>query len=135
MKHNVKRIVEYSKTFLRQCKLYHFHDTSSSSGFKSFQFMISDNTTNASGCNPISGSSSTMVAGRKSLGCKNSVAIQIKRAVPSDKVCAEKPKLLRSLTCCLERFGKDKQEALKAWLENYQMGTTWEEGLIGGLPK
>jgi predicted ATPase len=41
-----------------------------------------------------------MVAGRKSLGCKNSVAIQIKRAVPSDKVCAEKPKLLRSLTCC-----------------------------------
>jgi predicted ATPase len=34
-----------------------------------------------------------------------------------------------------ERFGKDKQEALKAWLENYQMGTTWEEGLIGGLPK
>jgi hypothetical protein len=31
-------------------------------------FMISDNTTNASGCNPISGSSSTMVAGRKSLG-------------------------------------------------------------------
>jgi hypothetical protein len=46
---------------------------------------------NASGCNPISGSSSTMVAGRRSLGCKNSVAIQIKRAVPSDKVCAEKP--------------------------------------------
>jgi hypothetical protein len=34
-------------------------------------FMISDNTTNASGCNPISGSSSTMVAGRKSLGCAN----------------------------------------------------------------
>jgi hypothetical protein len=28
------------------------------------------------------------------------VAIQIKRAVPSDKVCAEKPKLLKSLTCC-----------------------------------
>jgi predicted ATPase len=37
MKHNVQRIVEYSKTFLRQCKLYHFHDTSSAAGFKSFQ--------------------------------------------------------------------------------------------------
>jgi hypothetical protein len=24
---------------------------------------------------------------------------------------------------------------LVSWLENYQMGTTWEEGLIGGLPK
>nr|BAW82253.1 chromosome segregation protein SMC [Calyptogena nautilei symbiont] len=34
-----------------------------------------------------------------------------------------------------ERFGKDKQEALKEWLENYQMGTTWEENLLGGMPK
>lgn len=34
-----------------------------------------------------------------------------------------------------ERFGKDKQEELKEWLENYQMGTTWEENLIGGMPK
>ncbi len=33
------------------------------------------------------------------------------------------------------RFGKDKQEELKQWLENYQMGTTWEENLIGGMPK
>ncbi len=34
-----------------------------------------------------------------------------------------------------ERFGKDKQKELKEWLENYQMGTTWEENLIGGMPK
>jgi len=34
-----------------------------------------------------------------------------------------------------ERFGKDKQEELKEWLENYQMGTTWEENLLGGMPK
>lgn len=34
-----------------------------------------------------------------------------------------------------ERFGKDKQEVLKEWLENYQMGTTWEENLLGGMPK
>jgi hypothetical protein len=64
-------------------------------------FMISDNTTNASGCNPISGSSSTMVVVDYEEGESK-----------------------------FERFGKDKQEALKAWLENYQMGTTWEEGLI-----
>ncbi|SMN15424.1 Gll1843 protein [uncultured Candidatus Thioglobus sp.] len=32
-----------------------------------------------------------------------------------------------------ERFGKDKQKALKEWLENYQMGTTWEENLLGGM--
>ncbi|WP_246260791.1 AAA family ATPase [Candidatus Ruthia endofausta] len=34
-----------------------------------------------------------------------------------------------------ERFGKDKQEALKEWFENYQMGTTWEENLLGGYAK
>jgi predicted ATPase len=34
-----------------------------------------------------------------------------------------------------ERFGKDKQKALKEWLENYQMGTTWEENLLGGMPE
>lgn len=34
-----------------------------------------------------------------------------------------------------ERFGKDRQEELKEWLENYQMGETWESGLIGGLPE
>jgi predicted ATPase len=39
MKHDVEYIVKFSKTFLRQCKLYHFHDTSSAAGFKSFQDM------------------------------------------------------------------------------------------------
>jgi predicted ATPase len=34
-----------------------------------------------------------------------------------------------------ERFGKDKQEELKEWLDHYQMGTTWEENLLGGMPK
>jgi predicted ATPase len=34
-----------------------------------------------------------------------------------------------------ERFGKDKQEELKEWLDRYQMGTTWEENLLGGMPK
>ncbi len=34
-----------------------------------------------------------------------------------------------------KRFEKDKQEELKEWLENYQMGDTWENGLIGALPK
>ncbi len=34
-----------------------------------------------------------------------------------------------------KRFDKDKQEALKEWFENYQMGTTWEENLLGGMPK
>ncbi|SMN00519.1 Gll1843 protein [uncultured Candidatus Thioglobus sp.] len=34
-----------------------------------------------------------------------------------------------------ERFGKEKQEKLKDWLEDYQMGTTWEENMLGGMPK
>jgi len=31
------RIIEYSRQYLRQCKLYHFHDTSDTAKFKSFQ--------------------------------------------------------------------------------------------------
>jgi predicted ATPase len=34
-----------------------------------------------------------------------------------------------------KRFEQDKQEELKEWLDNYQMGETWENGLIGALPK
>jgi predicted ATPase len=53
MKHNVERIVEYSKTFLRQCKLYHFHDTSSASGFKSFQDMGKNKFLDSFATNPV----------------------------------------------------------------------------------
>ncbi|OIR25101.1 AAA family ATPase, partial [Bathymodiolus thermophilus thioautotrophic gill symbiont] len=34
---NQKPIIEYSKKYLRQCKLYHFHDASDTAKFKSFQ--------------------------------------------------------------------------------------------------
>jgi predicted ATPase len=34
-----------------------------------------------------------------------------------------------------KRFEKDKQAELKEWLDNYQMGETWEANLIGGMPK
>ncbi len=34
---NRERIVEYSREYLRQCKLYHFHDTSDAAKFKSPQ--------------------------------------------------------------------------------------------------
>lgn len=32
------------------------------------------------------------------------------------------------------RFSDKEYEELEEWLENYQMGTTWEENLIGGMP-
>lgn len=34
-----------------------------------------------------------------------------------------------------ERFGEERQVELKEWLQNYQMGDTWAENLIGGMPK
>ncbi|CAC9655616.1 ABC transport protein, ATP-binding subunit [uncultured Gammaproteobacteria bacterium] len=37
IKNNKEPIVDYSRTYLRQCKLYHFHDTSDTAKFKSFQ--------------------------------------------------------------------------------------------------
>jgi len=37
IKNNRQPIVEYSREYLKQCKLYHFHDTSSTAKFKSFQ--------------------------------------------------------------------------------------------------
>jgi predicted ATPase len=34
-----------------------------------------------------------------------------------------------------KRFKENDYPELEKWLENYQMGTTWEENLIGGMPK
>jgi predicted ATPase len=233
IKNHINDIAGYSKEFLEQCKLYHFHDTSSASGFKSFQDMgknkfldsfatnlapflyklktdfISDYQNIVSAVQTVAPyfqdfdfniegenillrwqhvndlsnlgfSAQTLSDGTARFICMATLFLQPKDLRPATIVLDEPEIGLHpdalvvlseiikaiandgsqviistqsvALANCFEpddfivvdyeegeskfeRFGKDKQEALKAWLENYQMGTTWEEGLIGGLPK
>lgn len=226
-------IVSYSREYLKQCKLYHFHDTSSTAKFKSYQdigqnqFLDSfasnlapflfrlkkdfsvdyqnivsviqtvapyfqDFNFNTEGENVIlrwqhkndlsnlGFSAQTLSDGTARFICMATLFLQPKDMRPKTIVLDEPeiglhPDALTvlseiikavanngsqviistqsvTLANCFEpddfivvdyesgeskfkRFGEDKQEVLKEWLENYQMGTTWEENLLGGMPK
>ncbi|SMN01671.1 Gll1843 protein [uncultured Candidatus Thioglobus sp.] len=233
IKNHINDIAGYSKEFLKQCKLYHFHDTSSTAKFKSSQDMgenkfldsfasnlapflyrlkndfpkdyknivqavqtvapyFQDFDFNIEGdkillrwqhVNDLSNlgfSAQTLSDGTARFICMATLFLQPKELRPATIVLDEPeiglhPDALTvlsevikavandgaqviistqsvTLANCFEpddfivvdyedgeskfeRFGKEKQEKLKDWLEDFQMGTTWEENMLGGMPK
>jgi predicted ATPase len=228
-----QEIIQYSREYLQQCKLYHFHDTSSTAKFKSSQdinanrflssfaenlapflyrlkneftydyqnivqavqtvapyfhdFDFSINGENIllrwqhkNDLSNLGFSAQVLSDGTARFICMATLFLQPKELLPATIVLDE-PELglhpdaitvlseiikaisnqgtqvvisTQSVTLanCFEpddfiivdyengeskfkRFKENDYPELEKWLENYQMGTTWEENLIGGMPK